>query len=301
MSGILVTGASGFIGRQVVALLAHDGAEVHAVGTSSMPPGPAGALRWHGVDLHDASATHDLLTTVRPDTLLHLAWYTVPGQYWTSPRNYLWVESSLRLFREFLDSGGSRMVGVGSCAEYDWGDGYCSEDITRLAPATTYGVCKDAVRRVADDIARSTATSAAWARLFFLYGPGEHPQRLVPSVVTRLLRGETAPLTRGDQVRDFLHVRDAAGALIALMRSDVRGPVNIASGEGASVAEVAETAARLLGGRVELGALPSRADEPPLLIADVRRLRDEVGWNPGFSLQDGLRDTVGWWRSRVVA
>ena len=75
--------------------------------------------------------------------------------------------------------------------------------------------------------------SFAWGRIFFLHGPGEHPDRLVPSVTRALLAGEPARCTDGRQVRDFLHSSsDAAHAFAALLALRVEGPVNIASGRG---------------------------------------------------------------------
>lgn len=145
--------------------------------------------------------------------------------------------------------------------------------------------------------------SVAWPRLFFLYGPREHPARLVPSVTNALLAGQPAECTAGTQQRDFLHVEDAAAALVQLVLSDVTGPVNIGSGEAVSVKTVVETIADIVGrpDLLRLGAKPMPPNEPPLLVADVRRLRNEVKWAPRIGLRQGLEDTVVWWRRRNAA
>ena len=129
-----------------------------------------------------------------------------------------------------------------------------------------------------------------------MYGPGEPDGRLVPAVGKALLAGEPVRTTRGDQVRDFMHVQDVAAAFAALLEGPVTGPVNIASGDPVTVRQVV-TRLAVLAGRPDLpklGALPERAGDPPRLVADVARLRDEVGFGPRFGLTEGLQDTLVW-------
>ncbi|HEX6040594.1 NAD(P)-dependent oxidoreductase, partial [Longimicrobium sp.] len=244
-----------------------------------------------------------VVDAVRPDALLHLAWYTEHGRFWTSLENYRWVGASLELFRAFAGAGGARIVATGTCAEYDWSAGTCDERDTPLRPATPYGACKLATGQLLASLAERTGMRAAWARLFFLYGPHEHPDRLVPSVARALLAGEPARCTHGAQLRDFLHVRDVASACVALLESGVTGPVNVAAGRAVALRTVVEGVARHAGdpGLVRLGALPAPADDPPVLAASAARLRDEVGWTPALDLDAGLADAVAWWRGRRIS
>jgi nucleoside-diphosphate-sugar epimerase len=214
-----------------------------------------------------------------------------------------WVEAGLRLLRAFASGGGERAVLAGSCAEYDWSaigtDGVCSEDATPLRPATLYGASKLALGTIGSSWAPAEGLSLAHGRIFFLFGPAEDPRRLVSSVARALLRGEPAPCSEGDQRRDFLHARDVAGAFVALLDSDLSGAVNIGSGTATAVREVVSLVAEAAG-RPELvrfGELPGRPDEPPALVADVRRLRDEVGWSPTLTLEQGIREVVEWWEA----
>jgi nucleoside-diphosphate-sugar epimerase len=141
--------------------------------------------------------------------------------------------------------------------------------------------------------------SSAWGRIFFLYGAHEHPQRLVSSVVNHLLKGERAPCSHGMQLRDFLYVQDVADAFVALLGSEVRGAVNIASGQAVTLKEVVGKIADTLEGNtlVDFGAVPVSPTEPPLLVAEVKRLSGEVGWQPKFTLDEGLEQTIEWWRA----
>jgi nucleoside-diphosphate-sugar epimerase len=295
---VLVTGAGGFVARHALAPLAASGAEVHAV-TRGGDARDDGHLRWHRADLLERDARRSLIRELRPDVVLHCAWVTGHGRFWTAPDNLDWSAATLDLVREACECGLGRFVGVGTCFEYP-GDtaGPCNELTTRPKPRTLYAVAKDACRRILVEFGPGTGLSFAWARLFLLYGPGEHPARLVPDVARALVDGRPARIGSGRAVRDFMDTRDAGAALAALTLSSVEGAVNVASGEAVSVRTVAETLARLAGepGHVEIGALPDR-DEPAYLVADVGRLRGEVGFDAVRPLEQGLSEALEYWRN----
>jgi nucleoside-diphosphate-sugar epimerase len=301
MSRVLVTGASGFVGTPALDALAAAGHEVHAV--SSRGPGAHAATVWHVADLLAPDAAERLIGEVAPDRLLHLAWYAEPGRYWTSPENVRWVEATLGLLRAFARSGGRRAVMAGTCAEYEWGgDEPLREDATPLRPATLYGTAKHATQLLAAALADQLEFELAWGRVFFLYGPGESPERLVASLIRGLLSGERVPTTEGSLVRDFMHVSDVAGAFVALLDSDLRGAVNIGSGHGVAVREVVAEIGAATGraDAIDVGALEPRPDEPARIVADATRLWRDLGFNPRFELAEGIRDTVRWWRERLA-
>ncbi|MCS6776662.1 MAG: NAD(P)-dependent oxidoreductase [Chloroherpetonaceae bacterium] len=298
MKRVLVTGASGFIGRHSLHSLVERGYEVHAVTPGPVVPGP---YRWHHVDLLAPGGAALLMQEIRPTHLLHFAWYAVPGQYWTSLENFRWVRASLELLQEFQVCGGQRVVMAGTCAEYDWRYGACVENVTPLSPTTPYGVCKNALRALGEAFGAQTGLSFAWGRIFFLYGPHELPSRLVASVICALLRGEPARTSHGRQIRDFLHVQDVADAFVHLLESEVTGAVNVASGRPVALREVVTRIADMIGRRdlLEVGAIPTPPSEPGLLVADTGRLNREVGWVPRYSLEEGLRQTIAWWRENL--
>jgi nucleoside-diphosphate-sugar epimerase len=229
---------------------------------------------------------------------MHLAWYAEPGRFWSAIENIEWIGATLRLLRAFASAGGHRAVVAGSCAEYSWGAAPLRESDTPLLPATLYGACKHATQVAASALAKQLELSLGWARIFFLYGPGEDSKRLVASVACGLLRGGRVATTDGSQVRDFLHVDDLAGAFAALVLSDVRGPINLASGQPVAVRAMVEEIGRATGAmdRIDFGALEPRAGDPPRIVADVTRLREEVGFVPRVGLSEGIRGTVEWWR-----
>jgi len=299
---VLVTGASGFVGRRALEPLLASGFEVHAAGRGTGAPADTpGDVTWHRADLLDAAARRALVEGVGASHLLHLAWYAEPGLFWAARENADWVAATIGLLDEFAQSGGTRATLAGTCAEYGWSAPQPLAEDSALEPATYYGACKDATRRVCEGLAQLAGLSLAWGRIFFLYGPREDERRLVASVARALAAGERAPTSKGLQRRDFLHVDDVAGAFAAIVRSDAGGPVNVASGEAVTVRAIAELLADAAGrpDLLDVGALPDRPGDPPEIVADVARLRDEVGFTPRIGLEQGLAQTVDWWRSQL--
>jgi nucleoside-diphosphate-sugar epimerase len=139
----------------------------------------------------------------------------------------------------------------------------------------------------------------AWARLFYLYGPFEHSRRLVPAAIKALCDDREFPATSGTQIRDYLHVTDAAAGLGALSSHRSSGIFNVCSGQPVTVAQVVATIGELLDRRqlLRLGELPERSGDPAYVCGQNLKLRDETDWRPRFGLRDGLLNTIEWWRT----
>jgi nucleoside-diphosphate-sugar epimerase len=290
MKRVLVTGGGGFVGSHVLAPLRERGFEVFAPRSAE-------------IDLLTPDGAQRAVELARPTHLLHLAWYAEHGHFWASEENLRWVEASLRLLRAFAAAGGQRAVMAGTCAEYAWtADGdRLHEARSPLCPATLYGAAKHALHVVAAPWAGQAGVSLAWGRIFFLHGPGEAPGRLVASVARALAAGQPAETSSGTQEIDLLHVADVGAAFTALLDAQTTGPVNVASGAGCSIREVVEALAAIAGrpDLLRVGARPDRPGEPPRLVGDATRLREEVGWRPAQSLEEGLAATLAWWRAQA--
>jgi nucleoside-diphosphate-sugar epimerase len=295
---VLVTGATGFIGRQTLVPLRELGFDVHVVG--HRPPDDP-AIMFHSGDLFDRDSAARIVQKVKASHLLHLAWDTEPGRFWNSPLNLDWVGASLVTLRAFVEAGGKRAVMAGTCAEYRWGsDQPLDEKRSELLPSTLYGVSKDALRRMVFAYAETISLSVAWGRIFFLYGPEEKAGRLVSDAIRSLGSGQPFATTDGRQLRDFMHVEDVGRAFAALLASDISGAVNIATGQAVAVRSVLKAIARETGadGMLRLGARPRPADDPAVIEAASDRLRHEVGFTPRYAIVEGIAQTVQWWREQ---
>ncbi|HSJ09302.1 MAG TPA: NAD(P)-dependent oxidoreductase [Longimicrobiales bacterium] len=293
---VLVTGATGFIGAHALEPLHARGFEVHAL--TRRPERVPSFAHAHAGDMLVPAAVEGVVGDVTPTHLLHLAWCTEHGRFWSAPENVTWLEASLHLVRAFTAAGGRRMVVAGTCAEYEWNEEPCVEDGTPLRPATLYGAAKHALHTVLARYAPLHGIEYAWPRIFHLYGPGEPAARFVPAIIRACLAGTHVDTTHGSQVRDFLHASDVAGACVALLDSGVQGAVNIGSGEPVTLRDVIAVIEREAGcpGTARLGALGAPEGEPQRLVPDITRLRDEVGWSPSLDLATGIRDVASYWR-----
>jgi len=261
---VLLTGATGFVGRQILKALLGRGADVSVVTRHKSLEG-ATAIRTDDCFAEPRVWWAQVCADI--DMVIHAAWYTEPGQYLSSARNLDCLAGTLRLAQGARDAGVRRIVGVGTCFEYDLSRGVLSID-TPLNPETQYAAAKAATFQVLSKWSENAGVSFLWTRLFFLYGEREDPRRLVPYLHERLAAGERAELTSGTQVRDFLDV-EVAGKMIAdAAMSDREGPMNICSGNPVTVRAIAESIADQYGRRDLLcfGTRPKNLIDPPHVV-----------------------------------
>lgn len=275
---VTLTGATGFVGRQILSNLLERGCSVRVIVRDPS--------HLHGVQELSALEvvqTSDLFTEATgrleellegSETLVHAAWYAEPGKYLTSPLNLACLSGTLNLAYAFAAVGGKRFVGIGTCAEYDPSAGLMTID-TPLAPSTLYATCKASAFQVLRCFLGAEDMSFAWCRVFYLYGDGEDERRLVPYIRRQLQAGQEVLLTRGDQVRDFLDVKDAARMIADVALGQQQGAVNICSGEAMTVRQLSERVADEYGRRDLLcfGARPENVFDPPRVVGvrkDVR-------------------------------
>ena len=293
---VFVTGASGFIGAHLTRALLAGGHEVAVLAR----PGNAlhrlcGARRSIRVmpgDLGDAEALRRALSDVRPEGCVHLAWHAEPGAYLHAAENIHSLTGSLSLFGELIRAGCRQIVGAGTCFEYDTAAGCLTED-SPVRPQSLYAAAKLSCGLLGGQIAARAGVRFAWGRIFYPFGPQEDERRLTPAAIRALTRGAPFRTTTGEQVRDYIHVADVAGALCVMLEKEADGIFNVCSGRPVPVRQVVATIADLIGrpDLVQFGALPCRSWEPPMICGDNARLRS-LGWQPRYSLEEGLSDAI---------
>ena len=302
---LLVTGASGMIGRYIVEEALKQGFEVHAVTsrTVGQPDDAAGGAVWHVCDLTARGGAGGLIAEIAPSHLIHAAWDTRHGIYWSSPSNLAWLAATAELAASFAAAGGRRFVLVGTCAEYDWRYGLMIENETPERPDTLYGRCKLAAHHAVQGAAMDLGFSAVTGRVFSVFGPHEQPGRFIPYACRTLAAGDTPKLSTGRQIRDLLHARDIALALLVLAEHDeLQGAVNIGSGLPMSLGHAARILADAAGApeRSGLGRAADRPGDPMILLPSVERLVS-TGWRPQLEAEEGLRQIFAWWAGQTAS
>jgi len=272
---ILITGVTGFVGRQVVRLLSDRGFELHLVvreGKEILARSlqcMARIISTKDLFAEDAMWWAEHCDGI--DIVVHLAWYAEPGLYLESPKNMDCLIGSLNLAKGAVSAGVRRFVGVGTCFEYDLSAGVLSVE-TPLKPLTPYADAKAALYLSLSHWLPQNGVEFAWCRLFYLYGEGEDSRRLVPYIRSKLEKGEPAELTSGNQIRDFMDVFVGGRRIVEITFSKQQGAINICSGVPMTVRQLAEQIADEYDGRRDLlkfGARPDNLVDPPCVVGIV--------------------------------
>jgi len=281
---VLITGASGFIGRHLLKCLQSSNIDVVLAGRNNPAGYPGDFIK---ADLLETTDFNNLIFKANATHLIHLAWYAEHGSYWSSSLNLRWVETTIKLVQAFCSAGGKHIVAAGTCAEYDWSYGYCIEEKTPLIPATLYGTSKDATRRLLMAICANHKVTCSWGRIFMPYGPGEDVRRLIPAL-NNVFTLKQPPFAVGSySFRDLLHVEDVAAAFVKLLTSGAHGEFNICSGTPTQISEVIKLLAnaRNQDPKIVLDHSISRTGEPLVLVGDNKKLA-MLGWIAKHELAD---------------
>ncbi|MBE1426387.1 nucleoside-diphosphate-sugar epimerase [Desulfomicrobium macestii] len=280
---VLVTGATGFIGRHLTMLLKSKGVDFVVLGRNFVEEN---GIR---VDLLNTQNFVEIMGKIKPTHLIHLAWYADHGKYWDSALNIEWIRATFYLLDAFYKNGGEHALVTGTCAEYDWRYGYCVENVTPEGPKTLYGESKCATRRVIELIKNQYKGTLTWARIFYPYGVDEAQARLVPSLF-RFFRTEEAPFgVNSCAYRDFLHISDTVDAIYLCATNKIDEIINICSGKAVLIESIVREIASICGNNADkiLKYESIRKDDPPFLVGDNQKLR-ALGWTQNVSLCDGL-------------
>lgn len=304
---VFVSGSTGFVGSYVVPRLLQD--PDRTVALLWRPDTDPWRLDEEWVDrctiirgdLGDVGALREPLADFAPDTMVHLAWDGVGPKDRNELQQLQNIQGTLDLLRLAREVGTENWIGMGSQAEYGPHTSAIREtDATR--PTTLYGASKLSVCHLARLFTSQQQMRYVWLRIFSTYGPKDHPRWLIPYVALRLLRGEKPELTAGRQPWDYLYVDDIARAVVAVADDiDAEGIYNVASGRVVTIRRVVERIRDLIDPELPLGfgELLYRPDQVMHLEADIGRLHRATGWSPRVDLDEGLAQTVDWYRDNL--
>lgn len=284
---VLLTGATGLIGKYAIEPLLDAGFEVFAV--SSTPHEKQGGLNWVSANLLDSEDIKKLFEKVKPEYLLHFAWDTTPGSYLESDLNFDWVKASIEMLEQFNLYGGKRAVFAGTCFEYEFEDKPLNEVTSKINPISTYAKCKNQLRELASDYCDSKGISFGWGRIFYVFGEGENENRLVPKVINTLREDKEMSFSTGDLVKDYMFAGDIAEAFVKFLDSKVLGCINICTGMPVTIKEIVITIAKKLNKEHLVTFVDDKvSNQPKIIIGDNTRLANEVGFTPKYSLESAL-------------
>lgn len=292
---ILVTGASGFIGTHLCRRLCQDGAELHAISRMNQPESETG-LRWWLGDLADAKAVRKMVASIKPDVIFHLAGYPVGSRdlEHVLPSFRSNLMSTVNLLTVASEIGCRRLVLTGSLEEPD-------RDLNAV-PSSPYAASKWSCSAYARMSHALYQLPVVIARLFMVYGPAQQDlKKLIPYVIGSLLRGESPQLAGGQRKVDWIYVDDVVEALLAAAHvKDTEGcTLDVGSGRLTSIRSVVEQITCMINPMIkpQFGALANRPHEQ-IRVADTTTTSHLTGWKPTISLDEGLRRTIDWYRTR---
>ena len=303
MKRTLLTGATGFVGANLARRLLRDGHEVHLLVRRGYAPWRIEAIRQdihlHEVSLDDAEALTSVVARIRPDWVFHLAAHgAYSSQTDVSQMVQTNVVGTTNLVETCLKVGFETFVNAGSSSEYGLKDHPPSET-EWLEPNSYYAVTKAASTLLCRYAAQRHKAHIVTLRLYSVYGPFEEPSRLMPRLIVHGLSGKLPPLVRPDIARDYVYTEDVNDAclLAAATPGQEAGAVyNLGTGIQTSLREVVDLARRVLAIPVEpvWGSMPDRQWDTTVWVADNHKIRQELGWQPRHTFEQGFGEMVRW-------
>jgi UDP-glucose 4-epimerase len=303
---VLVTGATGFIGSHLSRRLVDGGAQVHALTStvSSVYPvrlvGIRDRITLHGGNLNDSGAMASVVEHANPEIVFHLGAYTHVGKSWDRVDECIQtnIHGTVNLLQALARTDYERFVYTSTSEVYGDVEVPFREDAV-VRPLSPYSVSKYAGEHFCRMLERGRKWPIVVVRPFNAYGPAQSPDRVIPEIIVKALRGERLAMTDGLQTREFNYVGDLVeGFLLAATVDGIEGEVfNIGGGEEVSMRNLAETVLGLMGNPIipEFGALANRPTEIWSMRSDVSKARDRLGLAPARPLSDGLEETIAWY------
>lgn len=289
MKKVLLTGATGLIGKYAIQPFLDEGFEVFAISTKEQQNKQG--LNWIKADFLNFENIKKAFEEVKPEYLLHFAWDTTPGTYLEDNLNFDWVQTSMEMLKQFKAQGGKRAVFAGTCFEYEFdmeGFGQPLRENSKLNPKPTYARCKNLLNQLASLYSQKNDISFGWGRIFYVYGENEQDKRLIPVVINTLMQDDVFITSAGELIKDYMFAADIAAGFVKFLQSDVQGDLNICTGEHTKIKDIVSLIAKKMGKEHLVKFEGTVEGQPKAIVGDNSKLRNEVGFEPKYSLEEGV-------------
>ncbi len=284
---ILVTGATGLIGKELAEPLKKAGFDIFAITIDENNPN--NGIHWIKGNLFDENCIKSVMGQIKPEYLLNLAWCTT-GDYLKSDINYKFLNSGINLLKYFKENGGKRTVFAGTCFEYKFKDSPLKETDELDVEKTVYTFCKNKLHEIAEYFCKQNNISLAYGRIFYVYGRNEDKTRLTGMIIDKLSKNEEVIIKNGYLCKDYMYSKDIAGAFVSLLDSNVEGSVNICTGKAISIHDFALEIGKQMGKEKLVKFEDEASNQPPVIVGDNSRLVREVLYKIKYDVYTAVMD-----------
>ena len=297
---VLITGASGFIGKYIINILDPDEYEIHAIYNQNKPINGLKKITWHQVDLFNNKEVGEVMEVIKPTHVIHLAWYAEHGKFWNSDKNIGWIDATIKLFKEFKRLNGIKFIVSGTKAEYFDGEFFeehlnsvfeCIEEM-EPNPDTLYGKSKNLLHKKLKEL-DVDKKSLVWARVFDTYGPYENEKKFCSYVIKSAQENHAISCKNPQLELDFLHVMDIAKAFKVILLNDFTGTINISSGNCISLKGIAQYILKKLK-KEKLLELNLHSKDQRKIYGNNTLLKS-IGWSVEHEIDSGLDDLINFY------
>ena len=271
MKKVIVTGVTGSIGQYIVEPLKELGFEIYGIGRKDFV---TDKFHYIKADINNSIEIKNIFDKVQPEYLIHLAWDLSKG-YFHSNTNFDMITASISILKYFKNNGGKKAIYVGTYAEYSF-DNIPAKEYDRLEPANIYSKCKNYLREIAELYCKTNNIDFCWARVFNTYGENDNNTRLFPYIISSLKNNQKVSINHSQLYKDYIYSGDAAKILSLIINSNITGIINICSGKGIKLKDLAIMIAKKLGKTNLLELNEFDTNEPLKSIGDNSRIVNEL-------------------------
>ena len=286
---VLVTGATGLIGKELIEPLKELGFEIYSITIDEN--NPDNGVNWIKGNLFDKNFVKKVMQEIKPEYLLNMAWATT-GDYLSSDINYDFLSAGVNLIKEFKLNGGKRAVYAGTCFEYKFKDEPLKETDDLDADKTEYTFCKNKLHEITKHFCLKNDISFGYGRIFYVYGKNENVTRLTGMVIDKLSKDEKVIIKSGDLIKDYMYSKDIAGAFAKFLDSKVEGSVNICTGKAIKIKEFVLEISRQLKKEHLICFETVESNQPPMIVGNNDRLLKEVNYNLKYDFKKAIGEII---------